>query len=218
MLPGAATNPHLHGQVSYETGMPVRVVRGAKVDGALRYTFDGLYRVVEHKTEPSEDGPLVIKVAEDVCGEGGRPAQTVRHQVPHAGGQLCGGERGGKGGLASTARWASSPTRRRAGGGGIPVRTRQDVPGLARMCQDSPGCRLGLARMPVRTRQDVPGLARMCQDSPGCRLGLARMCQVSPGCARTRQDVPGLARMSVRTRQDVPGLARMPVRTCQDVG
>ncbi|KAG1667841.1 hypothetical protein FOA52_011029 [Chlamydomonas sp. UWO 241] len=40
--------------------MPVRVMRGLKVDGRLQYAYDGLYRVKEHKMVPSkqprEDG------------------------------------------------------------------------------------------------------------------------------------------------------------------
>ena len=34
---------------SYEKKLPVRVMRGSKVDGKLSYAYDGLYMVKEHK-------------------------------------------------------------------------------------------------------------------------------------------------------------------------
>ena len=34
---------------SHETGTPVRVFRGSKADGKLKYTYEGLYNVAEAK-------------------------------------------------------------------------------------------------------------------------------------------------------------------------
>ncbi len=38
-------------RTSFETGMPVRVIRGSRVNKKLQYSYEGLYRVKEHKFE-----------------------------------------------------------------------------------------------------------------------------------------------------------------------
>lgn len=38
-------------RTSCQTGMPVRVMRGSKLDGAVRYAYDGLYKVKQFRME-----------------------------------------------------------------------------------------------------------------------------------------------------------------------
>ncbi|GAX86036.1 hypothetical protein CEUSTIGMA_g13451.t1 [Chlamydomonas eustigma] len=64
------TNGNLALRRSFEQKTPVRVFRGSKVKGALKYTYEGLYKVMEVKREPSRDGALVCKFRlEGVPGE-----------------------------------------------------------------------------------------------------------------------------------------------------
>ena len=49
---------------SHETGTPVRVFRGSKADGKLKYTYEGLYNVAEAK--------LAVRQRHEWRGEGGR--------------------------------------------------------------------------------------------------------------------------------------------------
>ncbi|GAX82589.1 hypothetical protein CEUSTIGMA_g10015.t1 [Chlamydomonas eustigma] len=71
------TNGNLALRRSFEQKTPVRVFRGSKVKGALKYTYEGLYKVMEVKREVSKQGWLL----ESLKGRPGLLIQDISRGV-----------------------------------------------------------------------------------------------------------------------------------------